>query len=485
MPVAASAVIALSTLAVLLALPPFAAGWLVLGTGAVIAIVVYPFTALALMPFAVAYGSLVGLDLRGVHAGPTDLLVGGLLLASVWRFVRRSPVAMRTPAVRIQRGRAWISAVWRDNRTAVVVYIGLVAYLAAVMLSLLAATSRPQALKEVVKWAEVIVVVSATLWLVRSVARVRLLAWLLIASSISEAILGYIQWILARGDAGPGGADIRVFGTFAQPNPFAAYLNFGLILALSLVIFGRDARERWLAGAAGAITLGALVLAGSRGALLGLLAALVIMLIVGFRLERPALIAAATGVPVVLVAWFGHLIPSRIETRLLESVRVADLSTITSANFSTQERLAHWVAGLRMFAAHPLIGVGAGNYNDAYSQYANVAIWPEALGQAHNYYINAAAETGLVGLIAFLFLVATLLYAGWRASGGSLRARRQRELGSREVLTRAFAIGFLGILIAVCVHNLTDDLFVHAMELQIAMSVGCLIVLNVERQRAK
>ncbi|HLY32635.1 MAG TPA: O-antigen ligase family protein, partial [Ktedonobacterales bacterium] len=351
----------------------------------------------------------------------------------------------------------------------------------------------------VLKWSEVTVVVALTLLLARTERYVRLIVWALIVAGIAEALLGCAQWALSAGAAGPGGSGIRVFGTFSQPNPYGGYLNFALPLALALTLFGRDARERWVAGGASVVLLMAQAFADSRGAELGLAAALVVIVVVGLRYERLAGLIALIGAPVVAIAWFVHLIPQRIETALLDQARVngttlscAPNSGVNDANFSTVERLAHWVAGIRMFLAHPLLGVGAGNYNAAYAHYT-IPCWPEPLGHAHNYYINAAAETGLLGLLTFLALMGASLYLGWRAthtsaafpasptrfSFGDLSLARLvttlAERASANTTGRALALGLFAVLVALSVHNLTDDLFVHAMELQFALCLGCLV----------
>src|SRR5260370_12998821 len=65
-----------------------------------------------------------------------------------------------------------------------------------------------------------------------------------------------------------------------------------------------------------------------------------------------------------------------------------------------------------MFMDHPVLGVGIGNYSDAYSRYF-ITIFTASLGHAHNYYINIAAETGSIGLLAFvLFLLAVFVAGG-------------------------------------------------------------------------
>ena len=483
--------------AVLLVAPGLAAGWLIVG-GAVVALaLVEPFAALLLLPGAVAFGSLAALDVKGLHAGPTDVLVAALALALLLALLARlrSPTWDRsggratgaTLAVGPGRFGAWLRAEWHRTPQLLLVFAALLLYLLVDLASFAVARNRVLTAKEVLKWGEVLAVAGLTLWLVRTPRQVRLVVWALIAAGLAEALIGYAQWALASGDLGAGGGGIRVFGTFAQPNPYGGDLNYALPPALALALYGRDARERWMAGGAAVLLLGAQALALSRGALLGLVGAVVVLLVLGWRGERLAALAALVAVPLVAVAWVAHIIPLRLQDRVLAQFTLNEQTLcghVNDANFSTMERLAHWGAGLRMFAAHPLLGVGAGNYDAAYSQY-RYSCWPESLIHAHNYYINAAAETGILGLLALVALVVVSLYAGWRAvlatraaaappatvPQGSGRTRAEGE-------AHALALGLLGALVAIVIHNFTDDLFVHAMELQLALCLGCLVRLG-------
>ena len=459
---------------IVVALPDMVALWVVAGSGIVALVILEPMSAFLLLPFAIAFGSLTSISVLHVNIGPTDLLVGALSVR--WLMDHRHnlhSIQLQFPAER------WRVASQRE-RAQFAVCLALAAYLAAVCLSMLVAADRVAALKEIIKWGEVLVVVGLCVSYLRTEQRVHAVVWATIGAATSEALLGYAQWVVATGQAGPGGEDLRVFGTFAQPNPFGGFLNFGLLLALALALFGRDFRERWLAAGACVLLFSAQALAGSRGALLGLLVALIVMVTVGWQRERHVAIVAAVSIPLIAIGWLTHLIPERIQQVTLAQLRLSDTlnGTVTSANFSTVERLAHWLAGLRMFVAHPLLGVGAGNYDAAYAMYA-LPEWPDALGHAHNYYINAAAETGILGFVAFLTLTAAALYFGWYVV-------RQTDLsGAPSSSRRAIALGLFGAVVALAVHNLTDDLFVHAMELQFAFTLGCLIALlrmNAARQ---
>ena len=67
-----------------------------------------------------------------------------------------------------------------------------------------------------------------------------------------------------------------------------------------------------------------------------------------------------------------------------------------------------------MFFDHPILGVGIGNYPDAYPQYY-ITIFVNSLGHAHNYYINIAAETGFIGLVVYLLFLLAIFVAGGHA----------------------------------------------------------------------
>ena len=426
---------------------------------------------LYLLPLAVAFGSLAPLSVGKLRAGLTDAIVAGLLaLAVVWLW--RSPDARDALAHPLD----WARRIWRSQAHALALLGALLLYLAVIVLSIAVAISRTAVIKETLKWGEVLVVVSATWLFIRSERQALWLACAAIVAGFAEALLGCAQYVLATGLLGPGGASVRVFGTFDQPNPYGGYLNMSLPIALALTVFGRDPRMRWVTGGASVVMLFALYLSGSRGALLGLVAALVVLAAVGLRIERKTLIGLAIAAPLLAIAWFAHLIPARIENKLLAQFRVNDVSLtaqLNDANYSTIERLAHWVAGLRMFQAHPLLGVGAGNYSAAYATY-KVPGWDESLTHAHNYYINAAAETGALGLLALLGVIAVAIWVAWRATrAADWRSAARRTLAGIDA--RAVAMGCAAVVVALCVHNFTDDLFVHAMELQFALALGLML----------
>jgi putative inorganic carbon (hco3(-)) transporter len=206
--------------------------------------------------------------------------------------------------------------------------------------------------------------------------------------------------------------------------------------------------------------------------------AIVCLLLAWNGFTRRLLIPCALGAVLALALAVSGLLPAAILDRLAQAVEyfgVFDVRTVdvTADNWAVVERMAHWQAGWYMFLDHPWLGVGAGNYAQAYPDYS-VGMWREALGHAHNYYLNILAELGVVGggLLALLFgLVFSQL-------GGAL----VRSEPLQRNFWRAVLAGVVGGLIVFSVHNLFDNLFVHSVNVQVGVLLG-LGLLAVERVR--
>jgi O-antigen ligase len=262
---------------------------------------------------------------------------------------------------------------------------------------------------------------------------------------------------------------LRASAWFGEPNPLAAWVELTAPLLIAVLVAGagglrrRDWRGRaWfgllaLAAGAGVATL---ALTQSRGGAIGFAAAQATCgLAAGGRLRRTTLAVGALAVALVLGTAAGR---GAATTLLGDLAPGGGGRDVTSASWSVDERLAHWRAGIAMATDHPVMGIGAGNF-DAHSRAATRA-WRFRIprGHAHNGWIQAAAQGGAVGLVAFS---AILLCAGLRAWRG-LRATDDRE-------ARALAIGSLAVVMAVAGHGLFDHMHGLALNLTIALALAC------------
>jgi O-antigen ligase len=165
------------------------------------------------------------------------------------------------------------------------------------------------------------------------------------------------------------------------------------------------------------------------------------------------------------------LLPAVLADRLASITRYltffdAGAVAITPQNFAVVERMAQMQAGWRMFLAHPLTGVGPGNYTPAYPSFA-VGGWYASRGHAHNYYIHLLAETGAIGALAYVALLVGII----RQAIATLRAENR-------TIWHSAAIGCCGIIAAVIGHDVFENLHVLSMGIQLAAVWGLLTALE-------
>jgi O-antigen ligase len=144
-------------------------------------------------------------------------------------------------------------------------------------------------------------------------------------------------------------------------------------------------------------------------------------------------------------------------------------------NFALVERRAHWQAALGMFEDSPWVGVGLGNYAAAYPRYA-LPKWEDPLGHAHNYYLNVLAEAGIIGFLAYILLWGAIFWFVGKAALNPNAAPGWRH----GVIAGAF-----GVLVALSIHNLFDNLFVHAMYIQVGLTLGMVQQLSSRQERTE
>ncbi|MEO6060714.1 MAG: O-antigen ligase family protein [Thermoflexales bacterium] len=359
------------------------------------------------------------------------------------------------------------------------------------VLSFFPATDFRLWLKECVKWVEIAVMLTLVALEARAPDRRRLILGAILIVAAGEALFGVYQFAFRQTgplEFGlPGGRFYRASGTLEQPNPFGGYmgLSWPIAFAMGMAWLGEPWRRLrngdWrgvlaapgpaIAGLAALMVaiacVGGLVASWSRGAWIGAAAAGAAMLIAMSGRPGRALAAVAVGAISVVALWQLGLLPAAIVSRLSEFTTQFDFSNIdvrgaylTAGNFSLIERLAHWQAALGMILDHPWLGVGFGNYGAAYEQYRTLR-WANPLGHAHNYYLNIFAETGILGLLAYLGVWVSIVVQALRAAGR----------GAAPSL-RWMAIGLLGAAAHLSVHHLVDNLYVANTFLLIGAYLG-------------
>jgi O-antigen ligase len=228
------------------------------------------------------------------------------------------------------------------------------------------------------------------------------------------------------------------FGPYGNPDHYAGLMEMLIPIGVFYV-----AEQRRFAAAmalpvlAVTIAVASLLLSSSRGGLLALSAEIGIVVALGRWHardgERRGLVTMGVAILVALLLFF-WVDPGSVAKRLGAVASPGNAWTEWSSF-----RKCVTLDSLRMLRAHPIFGIGLGNFETAYPQYQS---FPTDLtvDYAHNDYAEAMAETGLVGTALILSALALFFCLSFRDLGERLRSRGSWiQLGA--------AVGCCGLLV--------------------------------------
>lgn len=227
------------------------------------------------------------------------------------------------------------------------------------------------------------------------------------------------------------------FGPYVNRNHFAGFAELVFPLAVVPLVLGRVRRERLAAVALfGVMPIVALFLSASRGGIVSFcvqLALLTFLLLRRRGLGKHLLGAAALLLAALLmVTWLGV-------GQILER-----LSSFQSLEVTEGKRASMRRGSWHMFLDHPLAGTGLGTFQIVYPRYETLYDG-KIVNHAHNDYLEALAETGVLGgLCSAWFLVVLLLK--------SLSRFRENDFSFAGALQLSGMVACAGFL----VHALVD-----------------------------
>ena len=265
----------------------------------------------------------------------------------------------------------------------------------------------------------------------------RFALWLLVGL-IGAAVLGIVQVAMCPGPEAAG-TSTAVVGKFLRKCTrargfYSIYMTLAGVVAMTLAgALPRLARlgpeTRWLAPA-WLVGGAALSLTYVRGAWLGLAAG---TLAVVAGLGRRGLVAV-----VALAVVGGGLALS------LPTVR-ARMETIGDPNNDTaRDRMAMMIVGFDIVAANPLTGIGPEGVKRVYPKLVPPEGMRRSTSHVHNTPLQIAAERGLVGLAAWLWIFVAFFHragAVWRRLPAAAAEDRALVLGSLAALVTFLVSG--------------------------------------------
>lgn len=269
-------------------------------------------------------------------------------------------------------------------------------------------------------------------------ALLRLAAWLA-AGGLVVAVWGLGAWLQGMGVEVD---DVRrLVGPHFSPNHTALYLERTLFVALGLALAAPRRWRLWLVGVGG-IVLVALLLTGSRGALLGILAGSLVLAALALR-RRPA-IARLLRRQRAAVAWVGGVAGLLLlALALWQWERLLNWQTL----FLRGEL---WRAAFSLWQAQPWVGVGPGGFFWSYPAFLppGPVVEPNQL-HPHNIWLELGTTWGLLGLVWF----GALLWTTWRT---------RRHQAAYPAAAYWLAAGLVAGMAAGLVHGQTDAFFLLA-----------------------
>ncbi len=302
------------------------------------------------------------------------------------------------------------------------------AVLAAIALSALHAAHADAVAREFAKWLEYAVTFAAVVVGFAHDPDDRPVWTALIALAFIEAgeacfqlLFGAPAGVFVHGHPVP-----RVAGSLEGPNQFAGWLNVLVPVLLARTLVHRNG---WLVAALVLAAVAEAATLSRSGIVAGLAAAAVVVVVtrpsrtVGVRFGAGGV--ALVAVLVTLGLSFG------LEARFFSLAELPQPDHLGT-------RAILWSSALALWRLSPLVGIGAGNFELALQMVGH----PDVHTHANSVYLQALAETGVVGFVAMLGLIATTILTF-----------------ARRFSRRPLVIGMFAASVALALHQVFDDLW--------------------------
>ena len=172
------------------------------------------------------------------------------------------------------------------------------------------------------------------------------------------------------------------------------------------------------------ILLVGLILSYARAAWVSMFIALGIWAIIRLKIRFQPLFTTFLGLLALIFVFQTQILMYLEHNSKQSSANLVDhLSSISniSSDASNLERINRWSCAIRMFEDKPLFGYGPGTYMFNYAGYqlkadrTIISTNSANRGNAHSEYLGPLAESGFMGLISFLILMATIIYTAIHA----------------------------------------------------------------------
>ncbi|MBP6002989.1 MAG: O-antigen ligase family protein [Pyrinomonadaceae bacterium] len=229
------------------------------------------------------------------------------------------------------------------------------------------------------------------------------------------------------------------FGSFVNRHNFAAYIEMAVSIPMGMLFVGAVSRDKKLLYITGiTVMCVALLLSGSRGGLVALLAQISLLIFLTTRAHGAKKVALRVALSVVLI---GAVIVGAFfvggETSLSRFAETAVSKDITT------NRTHIWSITINAIKNNLPFGAGLGAFAQAYTPYDDFN-GLERVEQAHNDYLQVLADAGLIGALIGGFLLFLIFRVG------------RQGISVENTFRRGVAVGALSGMFAILIHSIFD-----------------------------
>jgi O-antigen ligase len=206
------------------------------------------------------------------------------------------------------------------------------------------------------------------------------------------------------------------------------------------------------------ILVTAIVLSYTRAAWISLLVALVAFVIYYFKIGFWKVFMSGAFVLTLFFVFRGDIV-MKLEKNRQDSATDINKHLQSISNISTDasnlERINRWNSALRMWQQRPILGWGPGTYQFNYAPFQKSAemtiISTNAgdRGNAHSEYIGPLAESGILGSLAFILVVITIIFKATTAYSAA-------EPGTHRTLLLGVLLGLMTYFVHGMLNNFLD-----------------------------
>lgn len=263
---------------------------------------------------------------------------------------------------------------------------------------------------------------------------------------------------------------------FYRNNQFATTSGFLIIIFVVYLIYGDNNFFRIFSIFGVSASIIANKLSYSRGAMLALLTALIILISLVLwdkfneKLNKKLIISVISITIIIFILVIPFLMPDRLIERFKN----------TNFDKNTNGRLVLYRASVNMIKNNPILGVGISSFNKAYNDYLQNNLSKKQIsrlnlefGKAHNVYLDIAAKQGIVSLILFIIILYKALKIGLN-----------NFFDSNNSNEKLFSLVFISLLIFSIIHSFVDTtIYFHHVALYLI--IFCVFNYRLSRENFK